>query len=410
VRTRYTSVAISLHWLIAILLIGLIAVGKYMNELEETDHLRFELIQWHKSFGILVLLLIIFRIGWRIFHKPPRLSSKMPRWEKFAASSTHVFLYLLMLIIPISGWVMVSASPLNLTTELFGAVTWPHLPLEAADGFSASDRETIAGVSHQAHHLLANGLLLLVLLHIAAALRHQFLLKDNLLSRMWVSDEHRRHADLSHALLPGILLAGAVALYLWNKAETQETTSNAETQNSLTQNSPIQNSLTQNSIAAESVDKAVTVVPDTVGFTAVQMGEPVNGKFESVSIELKIAEDAGMSVLNATVETATVNTGDGQIDSTVATADWFASEQYPLAEFRSTKFEAAADTGNYSVTGDLTIRDNTRQINFLLITTEGSASGEFSINRADFGIGTGGQDEFIDSEVAIRFETQIPAE
>lgn len=385
-RKRYTSVAISLHWLIAILLIGLIAIGKYMNELEETDHFRFELIQWHKSFGILVLLLVAFRIAWRLFHKPPRLSSRMPRWEKFAASATHVFLYLLMLIIPVSGWVMVSASPLNLSTELFGVLSWPHLPLETTNGYSEADRETITGLAHQAHHLLANGLLLLVLLHIAAALRHQFLIKDNLMSRMWVADEHRRYADVSHAVLPGMLLAAAMGLYLWSQAETQE------------------------SAVAKAAEDTVAVVSDSVGFTATQMGEPVEGQFESVSIELIINDDPASSMLNATVETASVNTGDGQIDSTVTTADWFASEQYPLAEFRSTEIARIPDASDYSVTGDLTIRGNTQSIKFLMVTAGDTASGEFPINRTDFGIGSGGQDEFIDSEVVIRFATQLAAE
>ena len=94
----------------------------------------------------------------------------------------------------------------------------------------------------------------------------------------------------------------------------------------------------------------------------------------------------------------------------MTTSDWFASEQYPHAEFRSTAFEPVTDSGNYSVTGDLTIRDSTRPINFLLVTDGGMASGEFSIKRADFGIGTGGQDEFIDPEVAIRFAAPIAAE
>jgi len=166
---RYTSIAISLHWLIAILVIGLIAIGKYMNELEETDHLRFVLIQWHKSFGILVLLLVLLRIVWRITHRPPRLSSSISAWERIAASTTHLFFYLLMVVIPVSGWVMVSASPLNLATELFGAIPWPHLPLEASA--LLADKEAISERSVQAHHFLANGLLVLVLLHIAAALR-----------------------------------------------------------------------------------------------------------------------------------------------------------------------------------------------------------------------------------------------
>ncbi len=384
-RKRYTSIAISLHWLIAILLIGLIAIGKYMNELEETDHLRFELIQWHKSFGILVLLLVLIRIAWRLTHRPPRLSAAMPLWERFAASATHVFLYLLVLVVPLSGWIMVSASPLNLATELFGAIPWPHLPIATANGFTESDRKTVSELSWTVHHFLANGLLILVLLHIGAALRHQFILKDNLLSRMWIGTEHRRHMDLSHALLPGLLLAAAMALFLWEKAAPD----------------------VNDAALSASEPSAVTVV-DAVNFTATQMGEPLRGTFDTVEIELVIDNEApARSSLQATVHTGSINTGDGQIDSTVVTADWFASDQYPLAEFRSTVVAPVAGTNEFSVTGDLTIRDTSRPVTFTLSITDGVASGEFPISRSDYGVGTGGQDEFIEEEVTIRFATAL---
>ena len=293
-----------------------------------------------------------------------------------------------MLAIPISGWVMVSASPLNLATELFGAVPWPHLPLGTADGYSDSAREAIAGGAHQAHHLLANGLLALVILHTAAALRHQFIFKDNLISRMWVADEHRRRADLSHALIPGVLLAAALGLFLWERSAS-------ETQTTAQVQTPAQ---TESSAAP-------VAVLDAIGFTATQMGEPLEGVFETVAIELVI-DDAGSS-LNATVQTASVNTGDGQVDSTVVTADWFASDEHPEAQFSSTAIEPATEADTYNVSGNLVIRGNSQPVSFLMSVANGTASASFSINRRDFGVGVGGQDEFIEAEVTISFETAV---
>lgn len=382
-RKRYTSVAISLHWLIAIVLIGLVAIGKYMNELEQTDSFRFELIQWHKSFGILALLLIVLRILWRFSHRPPRLSSRMPAWERFAASATHLFMYLLMLVIPLSGWIMVSASPLNLKTELFDFIPWPHIPL----GLTVEQKEPVTELAIQAHHLLANGLLILVLLHIAAALRHQFVLRDNLMARMWMSIEHHRHNDQNHALIPGLLLAGAVGVYLWNLASTTPVFNISDT-------------------------SATVVVDSRVGFTATQLGEPVEGIFEGIELLLALdRENPALSTLSARVQTASVNTGDGQIDSTVVTADWFASDQYPEASFTSTGFDAGAsgagDTETYTVSGNLTIRGVSQQLDFPLQVIDDRAFGEFTINRVDFEIGTSGQDEFIEPEVTVRFETPI---
>ena len=100
---RYTSVAISLHWLIAFFLIGLLAMGKYMTHLEETDPLRFTLTQWHKSFGITVLFLAALRVIWRFTHKPPALPVNTPRFERVASHAAHLLMYLLMVVIPLSG-------------------------------------------------------------------------------------------------------------------------------------------------------------------------------------------------------------------------------------------------------------------------------------------------------------------
>lgn len=125
---RYGDIAIIFHWLIALLIIGLLVIGKYMTGLEENDPVRYELTQWHKSFGIAVLLLSVSRLAWRFTHKPPPEPASLPRWQKHVSGLVHLALYALMLALPITGWIMVSASPLNIDTVLFGVIPWPHLP------------------------------------------------------------------------------------------------------------------------------------------------------------------------------------------------------------------------------------------------------------------------------------------
>ena len=100
---RYGDTAIIFHWLIAFLIIGLLAIGKYMTGLAENDPIRFELTQWHKSFGIAVLLLSIFRLVWRSIHKPPAEPESLPAWQKRVSSLVHWILYALMLILPITA-------------------------------------------------------------------------------------------------------------------------------------------------------------------------------------------------------------------------------------------------------------------------------------------------------------------
>ena len=145
--TRYSRVAIVLHWLTALLIIGMLAVGKYMVSLAEDDSLRFALTQWHKSFGLTILALTLLRIVWRFTHKKPALPASMRGWERFAAHSSHILFYLLIIFLPLSGWLMVSASPLNITTYLFDWIRVPHLPAVA----SASNKAELAEQFNQLH-------------------------------------------------------------------------------------------------------------------------------------------------------------------------------------------------------------------------------------------------------------------
>ncbi|TXG81986.1 MAG: cytochrome b [Sphingomonadales bacterium] len=182
-QTRYTQVAIILHWLIALGVIGLIVAGKWMAgaiNRPETQALAYDVFQLHKSVGITVLLLTILRLAWRLGHRPPPLPDAMPGWQKAAATGAHWLFYLLLIGIPLSGWALVSASPLGLPTLLYGVVEWPHI----AALTHVADRQATAHQLEEVHELLGNAMLLLVLLHVAAALKHQYLDRDNLLARM----------------------------------------------------------------------------------------------------------------------------------------------------------------------------------------------------------------------------------
>ena len=380
---RYNSIAISLHWLIAFFLIGLLAVGKYMTSLADTDPLRFTLTQWHKSFGIVVMLLATARIFWRLTHKPPALPLSTTAFERIASHATHLAMYLLMVVIPLSGWVMVSASPLNLKTELFGLIPWPHIEVFTNTPGKLSER------SVSVHIWLANTLLVLVCLHIVAALFHQFFRKDHLLQRMLVSESHRHNNDLSVALIPGVLLASAFGLYLF---------------------ATIENRSSSDAVAAvtQAVNEGVAGNPleSSVSFDAIQLGESVTGQFSEVEVQLTLdANNLDAATLSAVVMTASVGTGDSQMDGTIVTQDWFASEQYPQATFTSSSFEQI-EAFVFRVTGVLTIREASNALEFDLVMRDGVGSGEFSINRSDFGIGDAGQDEFVEQEVSIRFEVQ----
>lgn len=179
-RTRYTAVAVVLHWLIALAILGQIALGLAMTQLALPPMRQFQLYQWHKSIGITVLLLIVLRVLWRLGHRPPPLPLAMPAAERRAAAGVHLLLYALLLGLPLSGWAVVSASPFNIPTVLYGVLPWPHLPVLP----DLHDKVPVEAVLKAVHAYGAWVLIALLALHIVAALRHALILRDDVLWRM----------------------------------------------------------------------------------------------------------------------------------------------------------------------------------------------------------------------------------
>lgn len=168
----YTPVAKGLHWLMAALILGLAALGIVMHEMPLSP-LKLELYAWHKWFGVTVFLLAWLRLAWRLTHRPPALPATLSAPLQRLAHAGHALLYVLMIVIPLSGWLMSSAK--GVQTVWFGIVPLPDL--------LGRDREL--GDLLQLAHKLLNLLLLLTLAgHVLAALWHHFVLKDDTLRRM----------------------------------------------------------------------------------------------------------------------------------------------------------------------------------------------------------------------------------
>jgi len=178
---RYTAVAIGLHWLMAAAIVGMIGLGLYMTRLPRIElGFQFRLYQLHKSIGITVLLLSFVRLAWRLSHPVPPLPDTLKPWEAVAARASHIGFYVLMIAIPLAGWAMVSASPLDIPTRLFGLIPWPHLPVLD----TLPDKKSAEAAFKFAHRTLAYGAVALLGLHVGAALKHHFILKDDVLTRM----------------------------------------------------------------------------------------------------------------------------------------------------------------------------------------------------------------------------------
>lgn len=171
-KSQYGSVAKFLHWLMFLLIVGLIIVGSFMEDIEPMT-LKFQVYGLHKSLGISVLILVAVRLLWKITNTSPSLPAHMKPIEKLMAHAGHAALYLLLIAMPVSGWVMSSAA--GFPVSVFGLFTLPDLV--APDRHLMKDMEDV-------HELLANAIMVLVSIHALAALMHHFYHKDNVLKRM----------------------------------------------------------------------------------------------------------------------------------------------------------------------------------------------------------------------------------
>jgi cytochrome b561 len=180
-RSTYSSVAIGLHWLIALAMLTNIGLAWYFGTLPKAEQVAP--VQLHKSIGITVLLLTLIRIGWRLVNTPPPLPETMRPWEKWAARINHAVFYLLMLGMPLSGWAMVSASPLIRVhpTMLYWTVPWPTFPFLPTDPDQLHDARKFFGTTHERLAWLAYAT---IALHVGAALKHQFIDRDDVVARM----------------------------------------------------------------------------------------------------------------------------------------------------------------------------------------------------------------------------------
>ena len=169
---RYTATAKALHWAMAILIFGLLALGFYMHDLPLSPE-KLKLYSWHKWAGVSAFLLVLVRLAWRAAHRPPPLPATMPAHLQFAAHAGHVLLYALMLAIPLSGWLMSSAK--GFQTVWFGVLPIPDL--------LAKDKAL--GDLLQTVHMVLNLVFALAIAgHIGAALKHHFIDRDDILTRM----------------------------------------------------------------------------------------------------------------------------------------------------------------------------------------------------------------------------------
>ena len=161
-----------LHWLMAVLILAQVGLGKYAHELERSPR-QLDLLMWHKSIGITLLGLALLRLGWALLNPAPKPPVGTGRWARRAARAGHAALYTLMLAVPLSGWLYHSAK--NVPFQLFRTVPWPDL---------IEPDKRLAHLFEEWHEGLVSALLIVLVVHVGAALWHEYVRRDGVLRRM----------------------------------------------------------------------------------------------------------------------------------------------------------------------------------------------------------------------------------
>lgn len=171
INTVYSKTSQLLHWSMALIIISMLFLG--LSMVQSLATWQIEAVQLHKSFGVLALFLVILRLINKVISKSPALPSEVSKWQTFAAHATHTGLYISMLLMPISGWLIQNAD--GRVVKLFGLITLPQLV--NADIY-------LYGLFREMHGLIALLFIIMIFMHVGAALYHGLIKQDGVLSSM----------------------------------------------------------------------------------------------------------------------------------------------------------------------------------------------------------------------------------
>jgi len=376
-RSDYSGFAKLLHWLIALVIAGMVGLGLYMTGVEGDFQYKLWLYQLHKSFGVSLFALVAVRLAWRQISPPPPMPAAMPGWERRAAHVAHAGLYLLMFAMPLSGWARVSASPLSVPTNVFGLFNLPHIPWLAS--LPGETKEAWEPVFRSTHEILAWTLVALVAIHAVAALRHKFILRDDVMRRMLPRRTRSPATTLALAalILPLMLAAEPARAAQWNI------------------------------VAGES----------EIGFSGRAAGQTIEGVFKDFSGSVRFDPDAPADTrAEIVIELNSLSTGNSDVDGTLPGEGWFNTSEHPQAVFTAERATTGDGENAYVLDGTLELKGKTGEVLVpFTIEIEGetaTASGEATINRLGYGVGPTGPISGITvaEEVAVSFRLRAVRE
>jgi cytochrome b561/polyisoprenoid-binding protein YceI len=404
-RTRYTTVAIVIHWLIAAAIIFQIILGWRMGD-GPKGPTTYALFQLHKSIGITILLLSLARLAWRLFNKPPAPPKGQPRWEQVASKLVHVGFYVIMIGLPLTGWILVSTSRVPIPTLLYGTIPWPHVP--GLPELAAGPKHLWHEIGELGHGVLVKVTYLLLALHLGAVAKHQVLDKDEVLGNMAPGARpgwKEPRAWLAAAGLVAVIAVGY--LYMPAKAkpiappppppaaEPAPAEAPAPAATPPVEAAPPAAAPEAAAPVSELKDPVAWTVQKgaTLGFTATWSENAIEGRFKTWTADILFSPEAlDRSKLTVSIDVGSVDTGDAQRDQSLPSGDFFDTAEHPKATFTASKFRKTGE-GKYVADGALDLRGVKKPLSLpFSLKIDGdtaTASGVTTLDRTTFGVGQG---------------------
>jgi len=370
--SRYSAVAIALHWAIAFGILFMIWLGWNMDGKESW-------FQFHKSVGITILILTVARIIWRVMNPPPPLPTDMKPLESKASHAVHIGFYALMVIMPLTGWLTVSISyDFDIPTVIFGLFSWPDIP-----GVGFLENETAYAIISNIHSKLAYVAFALLALHVGGALKHEFGPEEGVLKRMLpgLFGKTDKPSPPPSGFLAafgaaiGLFLIIAFVPHIFSSSEGENSSGNAPADTSETSIEP---------------NWTVDYDQSSIAFTFTHEGQTYEGSFSDWNADIDFDADnlAGSEVL-VTVNTGSAATPKKLYTDSLKSAEWFGVSAFPQATVRLTGFEEAGP--GYTASAALSIKDSEVTVPFAFTLEEDGAStvmtGETTVERTPLNLG-----------------------
>ncbi len=400
-RHSYNIVSIWLHWLIAGLIIFMVFLGWRIDP--HNPHV-VTIVFWHKSTGILILLLSVLRVIVRLMYKAPP-EPPMPAWQAFAARALHFLFYVAMIGMPLTGWAMVSTSAREIPFFLFH---WPHMPfIPVSVGMESPTHEFFEFFHKLGAKIIIYGM---IPLHVAAALKHHFVDKDEVVEHMvpglkpepilnwrWIIPVGVVTVAVTAAELIGAggpapaqaqppesapaPMASAIASDVSSAASAAAPAASASSSSSASSSAA--------AVAQWTVDKAAS----NLGWSTSFQGEAIKGGFAAWSAQIAFDPDKlDQSRVKVTIDLGSVASGDNDRDGTLKSDQFFDVASFPKASYEASKF-SKTDATHFTAHGKLTLHGVTKPLDlpFALTIKSGVAemSGTADLDRTAFSVGSG---------------------